>query len=78
MNDFIGHYHGLIALCLVVAFMYAYALIGMIQDKRKKDKCKHEQCEKLGESTTYDMQLIPTSTVKLKCLECEKIFEVKK
>ena len=78
MNEFMEYYSHVIALCLIVAFMYAYALIGIVQDKRQKAKCKHEQCEKLGESTTYDMQLNPTSTVKLKCLECEKIFEVKK
>lgn len=45
---------------------------------RKQSKCHHKDLEKISESTTYDMQLNPTNTVKLKCLECGKIFEVKK
>nr|DAF69091.1 MAG TPA: zinc-ribbon domain protein [Caudoviricetes sp.] len=45
---------------------------------RKQAKCHHKDLEKISESATYDMQLNPTSTVKLKCLECGKIFEVKK
>lgn len=65
----------------VVLIGFFWSLLIYLESKRvsrKQAKCHHKDLEKIGESTTYDMQLNPTSTVRLKCLSCEKIFEVKK
>lgn len=46
--------------------------------RKKQEGCRHTECQKTGENTVYDTDLNKTHTVTLKCLNCEKIIEVKK
>lgn len=73
---------GLFQIFIVLAVFYmAMALnlfLNYILNKRELRKCKHTQCKKTGESVTFDTELNRTETVTLKCLNCEKIIQVKK
>lgn len=65
----------------LILFCMAFWLINLIEnffEKRKLKSCKHTQCEKTGESVTFDTELNRTETATLKCLNCEKIIQVKK
>ncbi|CAL1778351.1 hypothetical protein BRC2024_OQYPJBKP_CDS_0094 [Acinetobacter phage vB_AbaM_Highwayman] len=67
---------------IMIVFFFSAAIFLETKAKLAKDKfnrnCKHDQCYKTGENTTYDINLNPTHTTTLKCLNCEKIIEVKK
>ncbi|AYP68965.1 hypothetical protein [Acinetobacter phage vB_AbaM_IME284] len=66
---------------VLVVFYMALGLNGFINhisSKRELRKCNHTQCEKTGESVTFDTELNRTETVTLKCLNCEKVIQVKK
>lgn len=65
---------------LVVGCMAVWLVLSIENffERRKVKNCKHTQCEKTGESITFDTELNRTETVTLKCLNCEKIIQVKK
>lgn len=73
---------GLFQIFIVLAVFYMAMALNLffnyILNKRELRKCKHTQCEKTGESVTFDTELNRTETVTLKCLNCEKIIQVKK
>lgn len=68
----------LIPLVLVCVIFGLIHLIENFFERRKVKNCKHTQCEKTGESVTFDTELNRTETVTLKCLNCEKIIQVEK
>lgn len=70
--------HACTIIVLIFAFLTFFERKNKIDKEKIKRNCKHAQCEKTGESVTFDTELNRTETVTLKCLNCEKIIQVKK